>query len=81
MKNYIHNPKNKTKTRVGRLDFDSQHKKTVYRSEAVFKTPKKSRMSDTTIRARKSHIALARHYSDCKKCISIYTVYIDIHSL
>ena len=24
--------------------------------------------------------ALARHYSDCKKCISIYTVYIDIHS-
>ena len=25
--------------------------------------------------------ALARHYSDYKECISIYTVYIDIHFL
>ena len=33
--------------------------------------------------AKYKHPALARHYSDsdCKKCISIYTVYIDIHSL
>ena len=67
-----------------KIDFDAKNAEITERLEALevkfeeFKDDVKARLATISVALE---AVLAPHYSDYKECISIYTVYIDIHFL